>query len=199
MTQDIRICFVGDSFVNGTGDETALGWAGRLSAEAAQRGAPITYYNLGVRRETSRDIRIRWERECAPRLPASCDGRIVLSCGVNDTMREHGRLRVPSDESIANVREILGRAARSHRVLLVGPPPIDDDEQNERIEALSSAFAREAEALTVPFIELYAPLVSDRDYRDEVAKSDGAHPRSAGYAKMAAIIGSAPSSWFRSG
>ena len=32
MTQDIRICFIGDSLVNGTGDEAALGWAGRLCA-----------------------------------------------------------------------------------------------------------------------------------------------------------------------
>ena len=26
MIRDLRICFVGDSFVAGTGDETALGW-----------------------------------------------------------------------------------------------------------------------------------------------------------------------------
>lgn len=27
----MRICFIGDSFVNGTGDDTCLGWVGRIS------------------------------------------------------------------------------------------------------------------------------------------------------------------------
>lgn len=92
MTADIRICFVGDSFVNGTGDETALGWTGRLCA-SANRVASITYYNLGIRRDTSHDILQRWERECALRLPGFCDGRLVFSCGVNDMVIENGRLR----------------------------------------------------------------------------------------------------------
>lgn len=47
MTKDIRIFFVGDSFVNGTGDEEALGWAGRLGAflsplqKRRRRGLPV--------------------------------------------------------------------------------------------------------------------------------------------------------------
>jgi lysophospholipase L1-like esterase len=53
---DIRICFVGDSFVNGTGDPDCLGWTGRLCASRSRQGRSITYYNLGVRRETSADI-----------------------------------------------------------------------------------------------------------------------------------------------
>ena len=39
MIHDLRICFVGDSFVAGTGDETALGWVGRVTATAWHRGA----------------------------------------------------------------------------------------------------------------------------------------------------------------
>lgn len=41
MTQDIRICFIGDSLVNGTGDEAALGWAGRLCAMANASDIPV--------------------------------------------------------------------------------------------------------------------------------------------------------------
>ena len=36
----MRICFIGDSFVNGTGDDDCLGWAGRLGAGARPGGAP---------------------------------------------------------------------------------------------------------------------------------------------------------------
>ncbi|BAU41680.1 hypothetical protein [Leptolyngbya sp. O-77] len=71
---DLRICFVGDSFINGTGDSTLLGWTGRVCQFASQRGVPLTYYNLGVRRETSADIGVRWQFEVMARLPEGCDG-----------------------------------------------------------------------------------------------------------------------------
>ena len=194
MTQDIRICFIGDSLVNGTGDEAALGWAGRLCAMANADYIPVTYYNLGIRRNTSKDILLRWESECTLRLPDACDGRIVLSCGVNDTVIENGKMRVDFAESCENVRAIL-RGAKRYTVIMVGPPPVLDDEQNERIESLSLAFARETKALGVPYIDLFFALCADDAYRREVSQSDGAHPRSGGYSKMARIIGASPNWW----
>ena len=196
MIQDVRICFIGDSLVNGTGDEAALGWAGRLCAVATASDIPVTYYNLGIRRNTSKDILLRWESECTLRLPDFCDGRIVLSCGVNDTVIENGKMRVNFAESCANVQAIL-RGAKRYAVLMVGPPPVLEDEQNERIESLSLTFAREAKALGVPYIDLFSLLCSDDAYRREVERNDGAHPRSGGYSKMARIIGASPSWWFR--
>ena len=195
MAQDIRICFVGDSFVNGTGDETALGWAGRLCAAASDRDIPITYYNLGIRRDTSRDILLRWEHECALRLPANCDGRIVFSCGVNDTVIESGKPRVRPEESRANIRELL-RGAKKYSVLVVGPPPVADDDQNERIHDISQTFAHEANALGIPYIELFSPLKLDSLYKRDISSNDGFHPSSVGYAKMAQVIGSSPMWWF---
>lgn len=197
MSDDIRICFIGDSFVNGTGDESALGWAGRLCAAAAGE-AEITCYNLGVRRDTSGDILRRWRAECTPRLPDLCDGRVVLSCGVNDTVIEEGRLRVEPEVSRDNVRSIL-RGAGSYPLLMVGPPPVDDGEQNRRIEALSAVYAEEAASLGVPFVDLFTPLVDDAAYLAEVAGNDGAHPTSVGYSKMARVIASSPHWWFRNG
>jgi lysophospholipase L1-like esterase len=81
----MRICFVGDSFVNGTGDPECLGWAGRICAVARREGYDITYYNLGVRRETSADIKSRWQNEVTCRLSQGEYGRIIFSFGVNDT------------------------------------------------------------------------------------------------------------------
>lgn len=194
MTKDIRICFLGDSFVNGTGDETALGWAGRLCADAHSRGIPVTYYNLGIRRNTSRDILHCWETECSLRLPDGCDGRIVLSCGVNDTVIENGSVRVRPEESCANVSEILG-GAKKYKILMVGPPPVDEDEQNGRIKALSQSYAQEANNLGVTYIDLFSALASDTAYRREVSSNDGSHPRSGGYTKMAQIVSASPGWW----
>src|SRR3954465_12905136 len=68
MTRDLRICFVGDSFVAGIGDPLCHGWAGRLTARTIADGQPLTSYNLGVRRQTSSDILTRWQYECDRRL-----------------------------------------------------------------------------------------------------------------------------------
>ena len=195
MSEDIRICFIGDSFVNGVGDETALGWSGRLCATANTHGIPVTYYNLGIRRNTSKDILLRWEKECSLRLSNLCDGRIVISCGVNDTVIENGRLRVRFEESVKNIRKIL-EGAKKYNVIMVGPPPIVDNSQNERIKAISEAYEYEANLLNVPFIELYSSLIMDNAYKREISKNDGAHPKSNGYLKIAGIIGLSPNWWF---
>jgi lysophospholipase L1-like esterase len=197
MTQDIRICFVGDSFVNGTGDETSLGWAGRLCGEA-NRICQVTYYNLGVRRDTSKDLMLRWHQECNIRLPDFVDGRIVISCGVNDTVIEGGKQRVNTDESAANIREILHEAQKRYKVIMVGPPPVGEHEQDKRIQGVSTAFARECGALGIPYIDLFSVLSLDDTYKSEVSSNDGAHPKSTGYLKMAKIISYSPSWWFHS-
>lgn len=192
---DIRICFLGDSFVNGTGDDTALGWVGRVCADARAGGADLTCYNLGIRRQTSSDVLARWRAECAPRLPAACDRRLVISFGVNDTTWENGAPRVAPAQACANLRHLLVETAALPRVM-VGPPPIDDDGQNVRIAALATEFARICADGGVPWVDLFAPLVADPEYRAEVAGNDGAHPRGHGYARMAALVLASPSWWF---
>ena len=196
MQQDIRVCFVGDSLVQGTGDERALGWVGRLCATARSRGWSVTGYNLGVRRETSADVRGRWEAECRPRLPDGCDARVVFAFGVNDTTLEGGRPRVALDETLGNARAILEAARARYTVLLVGPPPIADDGQSARIGRLSAALAEVARGLDVPCIELYGALAASDRYRRAIADGDGAHPDGSGYDELAAVIDASPSWWF---
>jgi len=195
---DVRICFVGDSFVNGTGDESALGWVGRLCRKAHAQGIPVTGYNLGVRRDTSRDVCRRLEAECLPRLPSDCDGRIVLSCGVNDTTWEAGVTRLSLDEARTNLDEMLAFASR-YPCLVVGPPPVDDDGHYRRIATLSDTFADRCRKRGVAFIDLFGPLVDDAAYRCAVRAGDGAHPDSRGYARLAEVIGSDTGWWFRQG
>jgi lysophospholipase L1-like esterase len=83
--KDIRICFLGESFVNGTGDSTYLGWTGRVCIDLSQQGYEVTYYNLGIRRETSRELARRWQSEVKRRFPIGCDRLVVFSFGTNDT------------------------------------------------------------------------------------------------------------------
>lgn len=188
MSKDIRICFVGDSFVNGTGDEEKLGWAGRLCALSHNNQTDITYYNLGVRRNTSADIKERWAYECRSRLPEGSENRVVFSFGVNDTVIENNELRVSFAKSLENARMILVEASKIYPVLMIGPPPIFDSVQNLRIQALDEAFQALCHQLSIPYLSVIDNLLAEPIWLKEVSSNDGAHPKSGGYSLLAQLI-----------
>ena len=198
QTDDLRLCFVGDSFVNGTNDPEYLGWTGRVAILARQRGHMLTCYNLGVRRDTSSDIAARWESETQRRLPDSCTPYIVFSFGVNDTTIVGGMRSVAEEESVDNTRQILRTARqRGYRVALIGPPPIADTQQNMRTGQLSVALARVAESEGAPVLSVFNELVADPVWMAEVAAGDGAQPGAAGYAQFAAVVDGWTGWWFK--
>ncbi|MDP6715038.1 MAG: GDSL-type esterase/lipase family protein, partial [SAR202 cluster bacterium] len=115
--EDIRICFIGDSLTNGAADPTYLGWPGRVCADAASKGHLVTYYNLGVRRDSSADILERWESEIQSRVSKEYDNRLVFAFGANDTTIVDGRPRASPEDSEANARRILEKAASTYPTL----------------------------------------------------------------------------------
>jgi len=142
MVGDLRVGVVGDSFVSGVGDPEHLGWVGRLAARTHGAGLPLTAYSLGVRRQTSREVMDRWRAECSPRLPAGCDGRVVVAFGVNDTTLEEatGQQRVSAFDSGAHLARMLWDARDAGwPALVVGPPPVSDPAQ-KRIARLDETF-----------------------------------------------------------
>ncbi|MDX2217391.1 MAG: GDSL-type esterase/lipase family protein [Oculatellaceae cyanobacterium bins.114] len=185
---ELRICFVGDSFVNGTGDPTYLGWTGRVCAAARDRGHDITHYNLGVRRETTADIQQRWQSEVSCRLPDPDQGRIVFSFGVNDTTIEAGKPRIELDESAQNAYAILNKARQMFPVLMLSPVPIADREQNWRSAYLTEKLAEVCTQLKIPFLDVFTPLQASKIWLQEAAQNDGAHPLAGGYAELALLV-----------
>ncbi|MEQ8754318.1 MAG: GDSL-type esterase/lipase family protein [Coleofasciculus sp. G1-WW12-02] len=194
-----RVCFVGDSFVNGTGDPEYLGWTGRICAAIRKQGYDLTYYNLGIRRETSADISTRWLPEASRRLPEGCDGGIVFSFGVNDTTIEQGKGRIPFKDSVKNANQILTVAKGLFPVLMVSPPPIADRGQNMRTAELSQQFAEVCHQLSIPYLDVFSSLQASKVWMDEVAAYDGAHPSASGYSQMAELVQrwKAWQAWFR--
>ncbi|WP_449221696.1 GDSL-type esterase/lipase family protein [Tistrella mobilis] len=186
----LRICVIGDSFVAGAGDSTCLGWAGRVAAKAIARGTDLTLYNLGIRRDTSRDIAERWLSESRARLPEGVDGRLIFAFGVNDRMEAPtpSGTRLPMAESLANAEGILRVAGARRPVLMIGPPPIAEDEANLRIRALSDALGPICRRLSVPWLPVFDALAADPVWMAEVRTGDGAHPDAAGYERLAKLI-----------
>lgn len=194
---DPRVCFIGDSYVNGTGDPECLGWAGRVTASARRKGYNLTHYNLGVRRETSSDISGRWQQEVRVRFPSGCAPFAVFSFGANDTTIEGGYTRVPETQSVENARAMLRAAKQRYSTVMVGPPPMADAEQNHRTRQLSRLLGVVAEGEGIPFLSVFEQLAADDVWMEEVTNGDGAHPGAAGYAKMAALVEAWPRWWFR--
>lgn len=187
VTSPLRICFFGDSMVNGTGDDACLGWVGRACAAARRSGRDVTCYNLGIRRDTSAAILARWRREAEARLPAEHDGRLVFSFGANDCCpgEDNGGVRVAHTRSLANTEVILTAAAAWRPTLMVGPFPICDAVVDKRTAELSMAFAALCARLGVPYLAVFHLAASADAWAREVAAGDGAHPNEAGYSVVA--------------
>lgn len=184
----MRLCCIGDSFVNGTGDDGCLGWAGRIVAAARRQGRDVTLYNLGVRGDTSADIGARWEREARARLGKIDDGSLIFSFGVNDCLDVEGRARLAPERSLAAAGEILTRAQAWLPTLMIGPPPVADPAVNEHIRSLSGRFEILCRKIGVPFLAVFADLLASPVWMREVTTRDDAHPNSASYEQFAHLI-----------
>ena len=152
-------------------------------------GLSITYYNLGVRRNTSRDIRQHWEEECTQKLPEwleSVDCWVVFSFGVNDIVIETGVQRVPLQESLDNARLIRQKSQTQYTALWVSPPPTVDADHNERIQTLSETFSHLADKLHVPYIPVLPALIANEEHKPEVKENNGAHPQKYGLCRTGA-------------
>lgn len=198
----LRICFVGDSITNGTLDDDMLGWPGRLCAGERAAGHDLTCYNLGIRADTSSDIRHRWRAECNARLPDHVPGALVFAFGVNDMADQEGLgLRVPQEESLANARAILEEAKDWLPTLWIGPAPAEMsmqplriadavvfDFRNDRTADLNRAYAELAAELEIPYLDLFTPLSAADRWAAALTAGDGVHPVSDGYALMTELI-----------
>lgn len=197
-SKPMRICFFGDSFVNGAGDDDALGWPGRVIATARRRGVDVTYYNLGIRRDTSADIARRWRREAESRFPMDSPKRLAFSFGTNDCAPDdQGAPRVPHKMALNNARGILQEAASVAPTIMLGPAPVlDDVASDDRVRRLSDDLQELCSGIEVPFLETFGFVNNCAAWRREAGEGDGAHPNREGYAALAAHIEAWPA--FRS-
>ena len=184
----MRICFIGDSFVSGAFDDECLGWVGRISASARRRKHDVSPYNLGVRGETSVQIARRWRAEAEMRQSAQQEGRLVFEFGVNDAREVNGKRQMEAAQTLAAAREILSAAVAWKPTLMIGPPPGGDSARNLRVKELSEAMARLSGELRLPYFDSFTPLAASSTFIASTKAIDGTHPNAAGYAEWARLI-----------
>ncbi|MEU8924007.1 GDSL-type esterase/lipase family protein [Kitasatospora sp. NPDC048545] len=183
-----RICFLGDSFVQGLGDPEFRGWVGRV-LQAAAPGA--TAFNLGVRRDSSAQVLRRCWPEVGARVLPGADNRLVVSVGANDAMEEAGVPRVAHHDTLANLAALLdGARKRGLGALVVGPPPVvcGGAAHLDRLRALVPAMAGLCADAGVPFVDVTGALAGDPVWTAEARAGDGAHPGAGGYGRLAELV-----------
>ncbi len=195
-----KVCFIGDGTTFGCGDETLLGWPGRLCSRVRRGRSEFACYNLGIRLETSSDIAVRWQTEAGPRLGNG--GALVFQFGLNDMAAVESRgIRVPMTESLASAEAIISEASAWRPTLWISPLPVLPEchpmhsnknsvfhYRNDRIAGLNEAYADLAEKLGVPYLDLYQRLAFEREWEEALVRGDGVHPDGEGYALVARQI-----------
>jgi acyl-CoA thioesterase-1 len=188
MKQDIRICFFGDSYTAGIGDKTSLGWVGRISKELMHSENEITCYNLGIRKNTCQDIEKRWKNEALIRLPQHTKNYIVFAFGTNDTNLDNGKQRVSFEEISISTNKILSESKSYGKALLIGSPPMIDNNHNQRIFQLDKIMEEISNKNNVEFISLFKAIENSSEWINEIKNSDGYHPNYKGYEILYNII-----------
>ena len=183
----MRICFVGDSMTNGTGDHEHLGWVGRVLRDERKRHPELTGYNLGVRRDRSDQIRAHWKTEVERRLPPEFEGRVVFSFGCNDAAQERDPALTMKDAAA-----VLVEAKARWSVFMIGAVPMPDEAIRARSRALNKSYVPLCVRLGVPFLSVFDALMETPLWLDEAHAGDGAHPGAGGYTRMAGLILASP-------
>jgi lysophospholipase L1-like esterase len=175
--------FIGDSLTLGCGDATGLGWPGRIATALMRGGRDLTWYNLGVRANTTIKLRDRWRDEVARRFLPGQNARLIFSFGVADIAND-----VPAQTCYDNAEAILSEAKDIGPTLFIGPMPVGDPDKTERITQLSLGLETVCDRLGVPCVPVIQSLKDSAPYASALAAYDNVHPAAEGYDILAELL-----------
>ena len=179
---DLRVCFFGDSYTFGQGDQTGQSWPSRVAAAALADGYQLTAYNCGVRGDTVAEVVERLAPETRRRFAKGDRKALVFSVGANDVFTQR-----PLEESLGALGEGLAWAkGEGHAVFVLPVPPIPMPPYQAAAVALKDSMGEVCAARDVPFFDLHASSVDWDLWWKEAVDGDGIHPGAGAYASLAA-------------
>lgn len=113
---------------------------------------PSTFYNLGVRKHSSLQIRERWASEYRSRVNDATVPYLIFCFGTVDMAAPNGNVAVPMQESTQNAQAILSEAQMEAPVLMMGPPPVKNPDHLERLNKLNETYAGSASISVSPIL-----------------------------------------------
>jgi acyl-CoA thioesterase-1 len=195
--EDLRACFLGDSLTLGQGDDTGLGWPGRVFAQARASGHVLTLYNLGVRGDTAAQIAARARSETEARFRSGDRKAVVFSFGANDLM-----LGRPLDETLEALEALLDWAgAMDYAAFVLPPPTFLEGAIVAKGHRMADAFADACERRQVPFFDTRAVGLDWALWWREARAGDGVHPAAGAYTALARAFDAWPAwqGWLNGG
>jgi lysophospholipase L1-like esterase len=185
---DLRACFFGDSLTLGQGDDTGLGWPGRVFAAARADGHGLTLYNLGVRGQTGAQIAARAKVEADARLAFGSRKAVAFSFGTNDLL-----LGRPLDETLEALEALLDWAgAEDYAIFVLPPPTFVGGALVSKAHLMADAFADACERRGAPFLDTRTAGLDWLLWWSEARAGDGVHPGAQAYGALAQVFSAWP-------
>lgn len=199
-----RICIFGDSITWGMGLPERVGWADLLRNYLEQKSDYyLELYNLGIDRNTSKDLLGRIEAESEARKP----DLIIIDIGTNDSLQYESNNKLVNEIEIeefsANLKSIVNIARKfTCELIFVGLAMGDEKLTNplprsttgkrytkNRIAIFNETIKDVCQKENIAFVEINSVL-KDNDF------IDGLHPNEAGHKKIFKKILDVRSSFF---
>lgn len=181
---DLRICFLGDSLTFGQGDESGLGWPGRVVLGAQAAGANLTGYNLGVRGDTGAQIALRAAAEAKGRFRSGDAKAVAIFFGANDIGQD-----LPLSDSTEALRTLLTWAGEQNLTAFVLSPPLYADPMSDALAVgMTAAFAKICAEREVAYLDLREAGVDWALWWAQAGAGDGIHPGGDAYASLAEVF-----------
>jgi len=183
-TRNIRLFSVGAQTLTGVGDARSLGWLGRVLAKTHAPDLVIESYPLVFPNETTEQLSHRWEREVIPRLATNeTENRMVIA-----VPQDPVSMASSSARARLHLANTLDRAAQHNiATFVVGPTPAQDQEFNQHLAQLNTAYQDVAERRGVTYIDAFTDLVNHQNFNEDVMINDGL-PGQAAYGLIAWLV-----------
>lgn len=179
----IRLVSVGSETLAGVGDSRALGWLGRVLAKTQTSNADLQSYVLAQPGENTEELSHRWETEVLSRFEMTTENRLVVALSQHDA-----DISGSSARSRLNLANIIDRATQQNiDVFVIGPVPTLDDERNQKLQDLNSAYHDVAQRRGVHYVDAFSQLLNHEQWRSDLAAGQG-YPGQAGYGLIAWLV-----------
>lgn len=197
--KEFRLVAFGDSLTYGYGVLSHVAYPVRLQRELPEKQPSLRWkvYNRGINGETTREARLRLERDVLRLKPQIA----VVLLGSNDSALNEGQYRTPweyEQNMIFLVEQMLACSNGEKAFhggcclpILVTPPPVVDTDfypftTNDRIELYRDIIQKLGKAYGCPVIDCYQAFWDVKEKQgfeayDALFQFDGVHWSNAGY------------------
>lgn len=175
--------FLGDSITLGVNVAPQDSFANKIYTGILQKFPqkfslpPTTLYNLGVRKNTTKNIFERFEKEFQDRNFPNSQAYFILMCGVVDMVMPENTTLLSIDESKDYFKKLLLSAQKKGNIFVSSPSPVVNEAHKERIAKLVTEQEQICSDLHIPYFNIFDELNNNEFLQD---LKDGIHPNQIG-------------------